>query len=119
MGSCQMPRTTLRRDVEVMDVFSCQPTRCPGAFDIHEKPERFIQVIAGYTMINDEELGLDTFTELDGDSRLIRIEQDEAAAGIAAFHPSTGNRLPWGVLLSHEASGLRELELCREVFVDV
>ncbi|KAM4061391.1 FunK1 protein kinase [Hirsutella rhossiliensis] len=102
MGSCQMPRTTLRRDVEVMG--ELKPTRwyvhafticgremevwvfdrlgcySPGAFDIHEKPERFIQVIAGYTMINDEELGLDTFTELDGDSRLIRIEQDEASS---------------------------------------
>ncbi|XP_044717944.1 kinase [Hirsutella rhossiliensis] len=50
----------------VRDIFSCRPTRCPGAFDIHEKPERFLHVIAGYTMMNDGELGLDTFTELDG-----------------------------------------------------
>jgi hypothetical protein len=64
----------------VRDVFSCQPTRrfvhafaicgrdmeiwvfdrsgcySPGAFDIHEKPEQFIQVIAGYTMMNNDEL---------------------------------------------------------------
>ncbi|KAH8753314.1 FunK1 protein kinase [Diaporthe sp. PMI_573] len=84
----------------VRDVFSCQPTRryvhafticgrqmevwvfdrsgcySPGAFDIHEEPERFIQVIAGYTMMNEEELGLDICTEQDEDGRFIHIEQD-------------------------------------------
>ncbi|PHH90114.1 hypothetical protein CDD83_4460 [Cordyceps sp. RAO-2017] len=93
--------TLLQLGRYVRDIFSCQPTRryihafticgremevwifdrsgcySPGAFDIHKNPERFIQVIAGYTMMNDEELGLDTFTERDGDGRLIRIEQDE------------------------------------------
>ncbi|KAM4066706.1 kinase [Hirsutella rhossiliensis] len=64
----------------VRDVFSCQPTRRPGAFDIHDKPKRFIQVIAGYAMMNDEELGLDRFTELDGNSRLIHVDQDGASA---------------------------------------
>ncbi|RCI16304.1 hypothetical protein L249_2827 [Ophiocordyceps polyrhachis-furcata BCC 54312] len=87
----------------VRDVFSCQPTRryvhafticgremeiwvfdrsgcySPGAFDIHEKPKRFIQVIAGYTMMNDEELGLDIFTERDRDGLLIQIEPDGAS----------------------------------------
>ncbi|KJZ71102.1 hypothetical protein HIM_09521 [Hirsutella minnesotensis 3608] len=87
----------------VRDVFSCQPTRryvhafticgremevwvfdrsgcySPGAFNIHENPERFVQVIAGYTMMSDEELGLDTFTEQDDDGPSIHIEQDEAS----------------------------------------
>ncbi|KAM4067706.1 hypothetical protein HRG_001554 [Hirsutella rhossiliensis] len=36
-------------------------------------------VIAGYTMMNDEELGLDIFTDRDGDGRLIHIEQDGAS----------------------------------------
>ncbi|KAM4062580.1 kinase [Hirsutella rhossiliensis] len=71
--------TLLQLGRYVRDVFSCQPTRRPGAFDIHEKPERFIQVIAGYTMMNDEELGLDIFTDRDGDGRLIHIEQDGAS----------------------------------------
>jgi hypothetical protein len=86
----------------VRDVFSCQPTRryvhafticgremevwvfdrsgcySPGYFDIHEEPERFIQVIAGYTMMNEEELGLDTFTEQQCDRHFIHIK-DEAA----------------------------------------
>ncbi|KAI0117805.1 serine/threonine-protein kinase Sgk2 [Nemania sp. FL0031] len=33
------------------------------AFDVHEEPEKFIQVMCGYLMMSDEELGLDTFTE--------------------------------------------------------
>jgi Fungal protein kinase len=84
----------------VRDVFSCQPTRryvhafaicgrdmevwvfdrsgcySPGVFDIHKDPQRFIQVIAGYAMMNEEELGLDTFIERSGDCRFIHIEQD-------------------------------------------
>ncbi|KAI0400036.1 serine/threonine-protein kinase Sgk2 [Xylaria palmicola] len=34
-----------------------------ATFDIHEKPEKFIQVMCGYLMMSDEELGLDTFIE--------------------------------------------------------
>ncbi|KAK2803987.1 hypothetical protein FQN50_006793 [Emmonsiellopsis sp. PD_5] len=32
-----------------------------GSFNIHEDPKRFFQMIVGYTMMSDEELGLDTF----------------------------------------------------------
>ncbi|EFR01293.1 FunK1 protein kinase [Nannizzia gypsea CBS 118893] len=84
----------------VRDVFACQPTRrylhafticgssmttwvfdrsgcySPGKFNIHEQPERFIQVVAGYTMMNEEDLGLDTFTEHDDDRRFIYIGQE-------------------------------------------
>jgi hypothetical protein len=50
----------------VFDRSGCYST---GAFDIHEEPERFIQVIAGYIMMNEEELGLDTCMEQDADGR--------------------------------------------------
>ena len=93
--------TLLQLGRYVRDVFSCQPTRryVPAfticgrimevwifdrsgpygdAFDIHEEPERFIQVIAGYTMMSDEELGLDTFIKQDIDGRFITLEQDGA-----------------------------------------
>ncbi|KAG8411499.1 hypothetical protein J3458_015556 [Metarhizium acridum] len=40
-----------------------------ATFDIHEKPEKFIQVICAYLMMSDEELGLDTFTRVK-DNRL-------------------------------------------------
>ncbi|OXV07971.1 hypothetical protein Egran_04268 [Elaphomyces granulatus] len=46
------------------------------AFDIHDQPERFIQVTAGYTMMSDEELGLDMFMEQNSDGRFIILPQD-------------------------------------------
>ena len=83
------------------DVFTAQPTRrfvhgfslygttmelwvfdrsgpySSGEFDIHKEPEQFIRAIAGYTMMSDEELGLDTFVERDGKDRFITITEDE------------------------------------------
>ncbi|MCJ1242411.1 hypothetical protein MMC14_010419 [Varicellaria rhodocarpa] len=47
-----------------------------GPFDIHEEPEQFIQAIAGYAMMSDEELGLDTFVERDGGDLFITITED-------------------------------------------
>ncbi|KAL2050081.1 hypothetical protein ABVK25_009691 [Lepraria finkii] len=45
-------------------------------FDIHEEPEKFIRALAGYAMMDDEELGLDTFTEQDDIGRFITISKD-------------------------------------------
>ena len=47
-----------------------------GEFDIHKEPEKFIRAIAGYAMMDNEELGLDTFTELDDKGRFITISED-------------------------------------------
>ena len=82
------------------DVFTAQPTRrfihgfflhgtlmelwvfdrsgpySSGAFDIHEKPEQFIRTIAGYTMMSDEELGLNTFIERNEEDQFITIPED-------------------------------------------
>ena len=84
----------------IRDVFTAQPTRrfihgfslygttmelwvfdrsgpySSGEFDIHKEPEQFIRAIAGYTMMSDEELGLDTFVERDGEDRFITITED-------------------------------------------
>ncbi|KAI9781456.1 MAG: hypothetical protein M1816_002377 [Peltula sp. TS41687] len=49
-------------------------------FDIHEQPERFIRTIAGYLMMKDEELGLDTFVEQDGGTRFINIAEDASSS---------------------------------------
>ena len=35
-------------------------------FDIHQEPERFVKVLAGYAMMSDAELGLNTFIKRDG-----------------------------------------------------
>lgn len=46
------------------------------AFDIHEKSERFIRMIAAYVMMSDEELSLNTFIERDDDDRFITVVKD-------------------------------------------
>ncbi|KAL9125176.1 MAG: hypothetical protein Q9217_005580 [Psora testacea] len=82
------------------DVFTAQPTRrfihgfflsgttmelwvvdrsgpySSGEFDIHKEPEQFIRALAGYAMMSDEELGLDTFVERDGEDQFIAITED-------------------------------------------
>lgn len=44
-----------------------------NTFDVHEEPEKFIQVICGYLMMSDEELGLDIITKEKGDKLFITI----------------------------------------------
>ena len=82
------------------DVFATQPTRrfvhgftllgttmelwvfdrsgpySSGPFDIHEKPEHFIKAVAGYAMMSNEELGLDTFVERKVENGLITVTED-------------------------------------------
>ncbi|KAL1973294.1 hypothetical protein VTN31DRAFT_5929 [Thermomyces dupontii] len=48
----------------------------PDPFNIHQQPERFIQVIAGYIMMDEEQLGLDTFIERDGDGYFVQVEKN-------------------------------------------
>jgi hypothetical protein len=40
-------------------------------FDIHKEPERFVKVLAGYAMMSDAELGLNTFIKRDGNDKYI------------------------------------------------
>lgn len=40
-------------------------------FDIHKEPERFVKVLAGYAMMSDAELGLNTFIKHDGNGKYI------------------------------------------------
>ncbi|OAX79434.1 hypothetical protein ACJ72_06245, partial [Emergomyces africanus] len=78
--------TILQMERYVRDVFAAQPTRLfvhsftlcgtememwvtdrsgpysSGSFDIRSEPEQFFRAIIGYTLMSDEELGLDTFT---------------------------------------------------------
>ena len=94
--------TLLQISQYVRDVFSCQPTRqyvhafticgremevwvfnrsgpySSGPFDIHDEPERFIQVITRYSMMNKEELGLDTFMKWDINDYFVTLKQDGA-----------------------------------------
>ncbi|KAF7951951.1 hypothetical protein EAE96_007248 [Botrytis aclada] len=40
-------------------------------FDVHEEPERFVRVIAGYVLMMDAELGLNTFVKHDSNGKYI------------------------------------------------
>lgn len=84
--------------VYARDVFANQPTRrylhafticgskmelwvfdrsgcySPGPFNIHEHPDRFIRVLSGYIMMNEDDLGLDTFIQRESDSYFMSIE---------------------------------------------
>ena len=50
-------------------------------FDIHEEPERFIRVLAGYVMMDDAELGLDTFVKSAGGKPFITIRKGGTRGG--------------------------------------
>ena len=99
-GSDKFKSRLLQIGRYMRDVFTAQPTRrfihgfslfgttmelwvfdrsgpySSGEFDIRKEPEQFIRAIAGYTMMSDEELGLDTFVERDGEARFITITED-------------------------------------------
>ena len=59
-----------------LHVFDRSGTFCSEPFDIHEEPERFIRTIAGYCMMSDEELGLDTFIERDGIMEFVTVADE-------------------------------------------
>ncbi|OJD22162.1 hypothetical protein ACJ73_06496 [Blastomyces percursus] len=48
-------------------VFDRSGTYSSGVIDVYEDSRRFFQVLVGYTMMSDEELGLDTFITRDED----------------------------------------------------
>ena len=68
-----------------LHVFDRSGTFCSEPFDIHEEPERFIRVIAGYCMMSDEELGLDTFIEREGSNDFVTVT-DEASGEDRRLH---------------------------------
>lgn len=46
-------------------------------FDIHKDPNRFIRVMAGYTLMSDEELGLNTYIEAGKDGKYIMFRGED------------------------------------------
>ncbi|KAL7815649.1 hypothetical protein V8C26DRAFT_435807 [Trichoderma gracile] len=52
-------------------VFDRSGCYSPGAFNIHQQPERFIRVMVGYIKMSEDDLGLDTFIQQEGESRFI------------------------------------------------
>ncbi|KAG9236064.1 hypothetical protein BJ875DRAFT_541575 [Amylocarpus encephaloides] len=54
-------------------IFDRSGTYSSEKFDIHKEPERFIRVIAGYTLMTDAELGLNTFIKHDSNGKYIVV----------------------------------------------
>ena len=47
-----------------------------ATFDVHKEPEKFIQVMCGYLMMSDEELGLDTFIKRKDGRLFVTMDAD-------------------------------------------
>ena len=47
-------------------------------FDIGTSPERFIRIMSGYALMSDEELGLDTFVDREGEKPFVTVVEDGA-----------------------------------------
>ena len=54
-------------------LYSCEK------FDIHINPQRFIRVMAGYTMMSDEELGMNTYIKEDRIGKYIMFKGEDKA----------------------------------------
>ncbi|KAG6038872.1 hypothetical protein E4U19_007918 [Claviceps sp. Clav32 group G5] len=50
-----------------------------ATFNVHEEPEKFVQVLCGYLMMSDDELGLDVFTDEKDGRRFIMIPVNPCA----------------------------------------
>ena len=64
-----------------LHVFDRSGTFCSEPFDIHEEPERFICTIAGYCMMGDEELGLNTSIEREESMEFVTIADEASGEG--------------------------------------
>jgi hypothetical protein len=47
-------------------------------FDIHKNPNRFIRVIAGHTLMSDDELGMNTYIKEDKAGKYIMFNGESA-----------------------------------------
>lgn len=66
----------LARTEMELHVFDRSGTFSGEPFDIHKEPERFIRVICGHCMMSDEQLGLDTFIEHEGEKELVTVDDE-------------------------------------------
>ncbi|OAF59713.1 hypothetical protein VC83_03925 [Pseudogymnoascus destructans] len=66
-----VPGFTICGSVMRLWVFDRSGPYSSEKFDINKEPERFIQVIAGYALMTEAELGLNTFIRRDGDKYIV------------------------------------------------
>ncbi|KAL7963104.1 serine/threonine-protein kinase Sgk2 [Trichoderma compactum] len=66
-------------------VFDCSGPYSGAAFNVHEEPEKFIQVLCGYQMMSDAELGLDPMIKERGDKLFISMPRAVVCRGTCCF----------------------------------
>ncbi|PNY22172.1 Serine/threonine-protein kinase Sgk2 [Tolypocladium capitatum] len=55
-------------------VFDRSGAYSSGAFDIHDEPDKFARAFVGYTTMDDDTMGLDTFTEREDGHRYVTLD---------------------------------------------
>lgn len=68
-----MPDFTIYGSLIRLWVFDRSGLYSSEKFDIHKEPDRFVKAIAGYTLMTDTELGLNTFIIHDGNGKYIIV----------------------------------------------
>ncbi|KAI9710009.1 MAG: hypothetical protein M1828_002338 [Chrysothrix sp. TS-e1954] len=61
-----------------LHVFDRSGNYCAPHFDILLEPARFIQALVGYTLMDDDELGLDTFIEREGLRQFVTLKNEDS-----------------------------------------
>ncbi|KAG0131312.1 hypothetical protein HOY82DRAFT_578732 [Tuber indicum] len=90
-----VPSFTICRSLMQVWVFNRSGPYNSEKFDIHKELERFVKVLAGYALMSDAELGLNTFIKLDGNGKYIvtrdvRISlEDKPIASTKAIRPGS------------------------------
>ena len=68
---------TLCGTIMELHIFDRSGAYSAEPFDIHQDPERFIRAISGYCMMNDKELGIDTFVQRDKTNDFVIVNDYE------------------------------------------
>jgi hypothetical protein len=66
-----VPRFTICESLIRLWVFNRSGPFNSEKFDIYKEPERFVKVFAGYAIMSDAELGLNTFIKRDNNGKYI------------------------------------------------
>jgi len=81
-------------------------------FNIHKEPEQFIRIIAGYALITDAKLGLNTFVKHDGNSKYIVAQDVRISLEKQANRLDKSDSMPWNNMLSRKEEQLYRIEVC-------
>ena len=67
-------------------------------FDILQEPARFIQALAAYVLMDDIELGLDTFTQSDGLERYITLTNEDSGVAERLELDASPIAIQWAIV---------------------